>query len=54
MWGLKPVCEKTEEESHTANLKKGMDANSGMAVDIDDVIRYGVMEQRTTTTHDDI
>ena len=44
MWGLKPVCEKIEEESHMANLKKGVDANSGMAVDIDDVFRYGVME----------
>ena len=45
MQGLKRMCEQIEEESHSINVEKGVDADSEMAVDIDDVMESWSKEQ---------
>ena len=45
MQGLKRMCEQIEEESHSINLEKGVDDNSEMAVDINDVMESWSKEQ---------
>lgn len=45
MRGLKRVCERAEEEARSLNLKKGVEDDSEMAVDIDDVMESWSKEQ---------
>ena len=45
MRGLKRLCDKAEKEVQSANLAKGVDENSEMAVDIDDVMNSWEEEQ---------
>lgn len=45
MQGLKRVCEQIEEEARSTNLENGVDSDSEMAVDIDDVMESWSKEQ---------
>jgi len=49
MQGLKRVCQQIEEEVHSINLEKGVDVNSELAVDIDDVMASWSKEQLQPT-----
>ena len=49
MRGLKRVCEHIEEEVCSINLEKGVESDSEMAVDIDDVMGSWSKEQRMPT-----
>ena len=49
MRGLKRVCEQIEEEVCSINLEKGVESDSEMAVDIDDVMGSWSKEQRMPT-----
>ena len=49
MQGLKRVCQQIEEEVHSINLEKGVDEDSELAVDIDDVMASWSKEQLQPT-----